>query len=667
MKIHKKKEIKTYMLTVLAMAALAVPPAALSEWMKESGKGYVEALSASHSLNKEKQEDGKQEKKSGETLPDEITFFSMAQGCVNGVGEYLHGFWQSFGYTPSPEEYNLAYLFPLKDTAEEEKGGEASQKTAADILLQTVLQKLSRFGPELHQKSAGGELFEELNEKEQNWMYRIYQELNRLPYRTGIRFRFLNGDGTESANYSNTKEILALTNVYSYFHQWDRVQSSEAYALKLWDLSHQYDISVGSVYYCDGCEETDEEETEFTPVQSGTADETKESEQESVRIQETVPQTGGASASVSSQTVGNDAGVSETSGQNPAESAAAVPEKKEEPMPAESVSGSVSAPESASALESVSAPESVSSDSAETTQAKETVSAALKEESVSETEGQTETAKPQQKNPEASEENGAAQGNSSGTADLSICPGHVDVVVTITITGLNEQKNLFSLAAAIQETEEEKTDSANNENGGWTGWTEERQAAARRLASLDWEAKYGLKSEEMSFGKTLTKQELEAHMALLPEDISPERRKLIAFALDSVGKIPYHFGGKASRPGYAGNQFFSVTEPDQMGRTLKGLDCSGWINWVYWSALGTPVTSGGTSSLASSGTEIPKEELKPGDIAVVPGDEAHVVMFLGWDPATGKMICIHESAGRANNVTVSLSDRAWTHYRRILE
>ncbi|CDD41047.1 uncharacterized protein BN593_01570 [Clostridium sp. CAG:299] len=250
---------------------------------------------------------------------------------------------------------------------------------------------------------------------------------------------------------------------------------------------------------------------------------------------------------------------------------------------------------------------------------------------------------------------------------MSICPGHVDVVVTITITGLNEQKNLFSLAASIQETEEEKTDSANNENGGWTGWTEERQAAARRLASLDWEAKYGLKSEEMSFGKTLTKQELEAHMALLPEDISPERRKLIAFALDSVGKIPYHFGGKASRPGYAGNQFFSVTEPDQMGRTLKGLDCSGWINWVYWSALGTPVARGGTSSLASSGTEIPREELKPGDIAVVPGDEAHVVMFLGWDPATGKMICIHESAGRANNVTVSLSDRAWTHYRRIVE
>ena len=88
---------------------------------------------------------------------------------------------------------------------------------------------------------------------------------------------------------------------------------------------------------------------------------------------------------------------------------------------------------------------------------------------------------------------------------------------------------------------------------------------------------------------------------------------------------------------------------------------------ICWGSLFCTNLTQPTSSLASSGTEIPREELKPGDIAVVPGDEAHVVMFLGWDPATGKMICIHESAGRANNVTVSLSDRAWTHYRRILE
>lgn len=676
MNIRKKKEIKTYMLAALAMAALAAPPTALSEWMEASGKGYVESLSSSQNLEKDKQEGRQQKKMPVEKTSDGKTFFSMAQGCAKGVGEYLYGFWQNFGYVPTTEEYNLAYLFPLENTVEKEKGGEASQKTAADILLQTVFQKLSRFGPELHQKSVGGELFEELNEKEQNWMYRIYQELNRLPYRTGIRFRFLNGDGTESESYSNTKEILALMNVYSYFHQWDHVQLSEDYAMKLWDLSHQYDISVGSVYYCDGCEETDEEETEFTPVQPEAAEETKESEQESVRIQETVlqteEQTGGTSASVPSQTMSNDIGVSETSGQNPSESTAAASEKKAKsaPAPVQSEPESVLASEPAS--ESTSESESVSSAPDQTRQTEETVAADLKEgenTSTSKTEGETGAVQLHQKNPEVLEENGTAQENSSGseTAALSVCPGHVDVVVTITITGMNEQKNLFSLAAAIQETEEAKTNSADNKNGGWTSWTEERQAAARRLASLNWEAKYGLKSEEMSFGRTLTKQELEAHMALLPEDISPDRNKLIAFALDSVGKIPYHFGGKASRPGYAGNQFFSVTEPDQMGRTLKGLDCSGWINWVYWSALGTPITSGGTSSLASSGIEIAKEELKPGDIAVVPGDEAHVVMFLGWDPVTGKMICIHESAGRANNVTVSLSDRTWTHYRRILE
>lgn len=573
MKIHKKKEIKTYMFTALAMAALAVPPAVLSERMGEAEIGYLSALSSCQDQKKESCAEQNQEKKTAEETENR-NLLSTGRDCIEGLEKYVHRIWQSRGYIPSPTEYNLAYLFPIGDHEEEmEEKTDISQKSAFNLLFQRSLQNLSKLGPELHQQSFGAKLFEELNEKEQNWMYRIYQELNRLPYRTGIRFRFLNGDGTESLSCSNTKEILALTNVYSYFHQWDQVQAATDYALRLWELSHQYDISVGEVYYCDGCEETDEGEMEFTSPQPETSE-------EAVAEQEPLSQ--------------------------PAESEAPV------------------------VLEA------------------ETLSDALAElEPPSEPEEQIETP--------------------SDTSDFSVCPGHVEVVVTITITGLNEQKNLFSLAASMQEPEKANDASEKNNYGGWSGWTEESQTAARELAAQDWQAKYSLKSAEMSFGRTLTKQETEAHMALLPEDTSLERRKLIACALDSVGKIPYHFGGKASQPGYAENHFFSVTEPDQMGRTLKGLDCSGWINWVYWSALGSPVTEGGTSNLAASGREITRDELKPGDIAVVPGDEAHVVMFLGWDPATGKMICIHESAGKTNNVTVSLSDRAWTHYRRILE
>ncbi len=634
MKIHMKNDIKTYIVTALAMAALSVPPVVLSEWMGASGKGYSAVLSYKQDIEKEGIADPGTGEKSKTELKKEKTLYSIGKDHIRRVGSHIYGFWQSFEYVPSLTEYNLAYLFPIMSRAEKEIEGDI-QNSAGDLLVQGFLQKLSRLGPELHQKSVGAELFEELNEKEQNWMHRIYQELNHLPYRTGIRFRFLNGDGKESAEYSNTKEILALTNVYSYFHQWDHVQSTETYALKLWEASHRYDISIGSVYYCDGCEETDEEdETEFVPSQVKTA----EPEEEQKDIEKQVQGRTEESADVSQTQTAESSPALEASGPG---SSSNLPDASSQPS--ESLEP-VSQEETASAAESV----STSEVSDQTMQTAETVPADSKEES--EAVGETETV------PENSSD--------SGSSDFSVCPGHVDVVVTITVTGLNEQKNLFSLAASIQETEEEKAVSANN---GWSGWTEEAQTAARELASQDWEAKYGLKSEEMSFGRTLTKQELEAHMALLPEDISPERRELIACALDSVGKIPYHFGGKASRPGYTGNQFFSVTEPDQMGRTLKGLDCSGWINWVYWSALGTPVTSGGTSSLAASGVEIPREELKPGDIAVVPGDEAHVVMFLGWDPATGKMICIHESAGKTNNVTVSLSDRSWTHYRKILE
>ncbi len=636
-----KNEIKTYMFTALAMAALAVPPAVLSEWMEVSEKGYLAALHTCQEIKRKSGTEPEQEKKVESEPEGEKNPSCMEQDLEKGLRGSLRVFRKNLGYSPSLTEYNLAYLFPVLDT-EKEKNDTVSYDKNAALLVQRFLQGLSSFGPQLHQKSAGGELFAELNEKEQNWMYRIYQELNNLPYRTGIRFRFLDGDGKASSSYSNTQEILALTNVYSYFHQWDQVQVSEIYARKLWELSHRYDISIASVYYCDGCEETDEEEeTAFIPSPTESAGDSEENETEENKASE---------AQESGQAVETSADLSAQTGESPSERA-------EESGPGSDVKALSEQNQEQKLSETL-------SDAQRSGEETESVSETAAQEEISEKEGSS--AQPDSET-ETVGETVSGNGLNGEAGDFSVCPGHVDVVVTITITGLREKNNLFSLAASIQETEEDVASAAKNNGGGWKGWTEEIQAAARELAAQDWEVKYKLKPEEMSFGRTLTSQELEAHMAILPDSISSQRRELIACALDSVGKIPYHFGGKASRPGYAGNRFFSVTEPDQMGRTLKGLDCSGWINWVYWSVLGTPITSGGTSSLAAAGTEISREELKPGDIAVASGDEAHVVMFLGWNPADGKMICIHESAGKTNNVTVSLSDRIWTHYRRILE
>lgn len=91
---------------------------------------------------------------------------------------------------------------------------------------------------------------------------------------------------------------------------------------------------------------------------------------------------------------------------------------------------------------------------------------------------------------------------------------------------------------------------------------------------------YGLASSEFALGNPLTPAEIASYLDLLPEDLSPERRAVITCALNSVGKIPYYYGGKPSTAGLSGNHFASVTSPDYKGRILSGLDCSGWVNWV---------------------------------------------------------------------------------------
>lgn len=537
------------------------------------------------------------------------------------------------GYTPSVSSLNLAYLFSQPE----------STSGLETLVFQEIQRGLCLLNPVHHTYSMGGELFEKLNRKEQEWMYRIYHDLSQLPYRTSIHLQLTDGDGQEDGSYTNSQEILSLASVYAYYHAWDDYAATERYALKLWELSHQYDISVGSVYYCDGCEEERSGDTE------------KSSE-----------------------------------GEDPAENEISAQKR---PMDLSDENQAMTMPSGPAADPAVQADGAVKREESHTSipDSEETGGETAGNENSGNDEAAGNTAKTEntgltdaenmncQQIPDSGQEMAqqALGGQETGTGageNFSGCPGHVDVTVTVRICGLDEKNSLFSLAQDIRETEtaenggtEKDVYSAMAETPSWPGWNDDTMKAACILADQDWEAQYGFARSAMSFGKTLTRQEYETYMRLLPEELSSERKSLIAFALDSVGKVPYYYGGKPARPGFDGNHFFSMASPDTMGRTLKGLDCSGWINWVYWSVLGSPITSAGTSSLAESGRAVTKEELKPGDIAVTSGDDAHVVLFLGWDEATGEMICIHESAGNTNNVTVSCTDRDWTDYRSLME
>lgn len=179
--------------------------------------------------------------------------------------------------------------------------------------------------------------------------------------------------------------------------------------------------------------------------------------------------------------------------------------------------------------------------------------------------------RPRQRRRSSAESEAAVTLNENG----KYCPGHVDLTITVKTTGLKEKHNLFALDGT-----------GNQAVGNWQGWTEEKQTAAQTLAAQDWQEMYGLVSSEFALGNPLTPAEIASYLDLLPEDLSPERRAVITCALNSVGKIPYYYGGKPSTAGLSGNHFASVTSPDYKGRILSGLDCSGWVNWVYWTALG---------------------------------------------------------------------------------
>ena len=248
------------------------------------------------------------------------------------------------------------------------------------------------------------------------------------------------------------------------------------------------------------------------------------------------------------------------------------------------------------------------------------------------------------------------------------CPGHVDLYVKVTIYGFDDEKGLRTIdLKADDQDENEATKSLDVAlaRNGWNGWTEEQIGYVKTLIEQDWFTTYGLSISTINPKQPLTGEEISKYLSSLPENISDERKAVIKFALSSVGKVPYYYGGKASGKNYEANGFGRVVEADYKGRVLRGLDCSGWVQWVYWSAIGNKLNgAGSTAALIGEGTKIKRSELQPGDIIVRVGSDSHVVMFLQW-AGNGNMIVIHENSG-ANNVSVNEVTANYPYYRKLI-
>lgn len=249
------------------------------------------------------------------------------------------------------------------------------------------------------------------------------------------------------------------------------------------------------------------------------------------------------------------------------------------------------------------------------------------------------------------------------TSKKNYCPGHVDLTITIQVKKFTDQNGLKEIPLSCLEKDREQDKSPFSR---WKGWNEECNFAVKTLMEKDWFSEYGLSLSTVETKTPLSEEEISRYMSLLPTDLSEERKKLIHFALEAVGKVPYYYGGKASKQGFDGNRFGkTIGERDYKGRNKKGLDCSGFIQWAYWSGVDNPLDFvSSTKELIGIGNKINRSDLVPGDLIIQPDGESHVVMFLSWTEE-GKMLAIHENA-TAGTISVDEVSANYPYYRSIL-
>ena len=147
----------------------------------------------------------------------------------------------------------------------------------------------------------------------------------------------------------------------------------------------------------------------------------------------------------------------------------------------------------------------------------------------------------------------------------------------------------------------------------------------------------------------------------LPEGLSPEREAVVRTACSLVGKVNYFWGGKSLVIGWdvrwgelrqvtaAGSSTTGTYRP-------YGVDCSGFVDWVFYNATnGSYIIGHGGGAMSQHGycTPISWDDALPGDLVFYP-DDSHVGIVGGRD-ANGDLLIIHCASGHNNVVITGLA------------
>ncbi len=165
----------------------------------------------------------------------------------------------------------------------------------------------------------------------------------------------------------------------------------------------------------------------------------------------------------------------------------------------------------------------------------------------------------------------------------------------------------------------------------------------------------------------LSLHEIEEIKSNLPQDLDIKRKQTVEKALSIAGKVHYFWGGKSSAIGWD-NRWGTPTKVTSEGSTSTGtvrpfgLDCSGYVTWVFIN-IGLDVSTiektigHGTTNQWELSTTIIENQVKVGDLAflAIPNTrkDNHVGIVVGFNE-DGQVLVAHCNAS-ANNVSI---DRA---------
>ena len=144
----------------------------------------------------------------------------------------------------------------------------------------------------------------------------------------------------------------------------------------------------------------------------------------------------------------------------------------------------------------------------------------------------------------------------------------------------------------------------------------------------------------------------------LPEGLLTEREAVVRTACSLVGKVNYFWGGKSLVIGWDA-RWGELRQVTAAGSSTTGtyrpygLDCSGFVDWVFYNQSGGSYVighGGGATMQHSYCTDISWADAQPGDLVFYP-DNSHVGIVGGRD-ANGEVLIIHCASGY-NNVVIT--------------